>query len=504
MRVGRVSDGTFGSTRTAVTLPYGMPRSSVPLALLAFQLLTSCAGSTWSRLQSDLDWMVHRAAGGATLVSARVVSLATGEIVYDRHPAMLMHPASTMKLVTVAAALSRGLAGKTISTTLSGAADGQGPLYLRGGGDPLLSAAELGGMVDQLRARGIGTVTGPVVVDAGLFTGPRFGFGWMWDDEPASFMPHVSALTVAGGCVEVEVDAETIDVVGRPEVSVFPESEHLTLVNLATVGVDAATRGGEVIIDRDWQNGGQTITVRGHPRRGERTTRRLSVPLPEVFAGRVLKAHLVAEGLAGDDLEVATLAGEPGAWNGIGLELARVDRSVAAVIREIVKDSDNLAAECLLRLLAVHQGIRPADGRRATMIVQDYVRELGLDPNAYRLVDGSGLSHLNLLSSELLVAVLADMRRRARTAQLFEAALPIAGVDGTLRLRMLGTPAAGRMRAKTGTLSGVSALAGYVQTAEGEPLAFAFLMQNFVGASAPWRDLQDQMAVRLAQARRGE
>ena len=80
--------------------------------------------------------------------------------------------------------------------------------------------------------------------------------------------------------------------------------------------------------------------------------------------------------------------------------------------------------------------------------------------------------------------------------------MPVAGVDGTLRLRMLDTPAAGRVRAKTGTLSGVSALAGYVETAEGEPLAFAFLMQNFVGSSGPWRDLQDRMAVRLAEARR--
>ena len=480
-----------------------MLRLSLPVALLGFQLLTSCASSAWTQLGDDLDGMIDRAAGGTTQVSVRVVSLATGEILYDRHPAMLMHPASTMKLVTVAAALRHGLAGKVISTTLRGAADGQGPLYLRGGGDPFLSSTELRGMIDDLRARGVEMVSGPLVVDEALFTGPRFGFGWMWDDEPASFMPHISALTVEGGSIEVRVDAETIDVDGRPAVSVFPESEHLRLVNLATVDLDPTTRGGGVIIDRDWRVGGQTITVRGRARRGERTTRRLSAPLPGVFTGRVLKAHLVKEGLASSQLEVVTLTEEPGTSSGtIGRELARVDRSFGSVIRRLTKDSDNLAAECVLRLLAVHRGMRPADGRRGMGILHDYVRELGLDPDAYRLVDGSGLSHLNLLSVELLVAVLADMRRRPRTARIFDTALPVAGVDGTLRLRMLETPAAGRLRAKTGTLSGVSALAGYAETADGEPLAFAFLVQNFVGSSTPWRDLQDRMAVRLVKARR--
>lgn len=484
-----------------------MSRSSASLGVFLCQFLASCAGlgDPWTELRVDLDAMIERTAGRGTEVSAKVISLRTGEVVYARRPGMLLHPASTMKVLTVATALRNGLARNKVSTKLIGSPDGQGPLYLRGGGDPFLSAEELESMVDQLRAGGVEIVTGPLVVDASLFTGPRFGFGWMWDDEPGSFMPHISALTVEGGCVEVLVSAEAVDVAGRPVVSLYPRSEHVRLVNGATVGVGAGERGGGVLIDRDWQNGGRTITVKGKPRHGETIRRRLSVPGPAVFAGRVLKSLLVDEDLAADSLEVVAMemvgpAGRP-ANDSLGYDLAKVDRSIEELIIRLTKESDNLAAENLLRLLAVHREGRPAGARRGLGVVRAYLRELGFDPPAYRLADGSGLSHLNLLSADVLVAVLSDMRRRPETARLFQAALPVAGVDGTLRTRMASTRAAGRVRAKTGTLSGVSALAGYAETTDGEPLAFAFLMQNFVGPSAPWRELQDRMAVRLVEGR---
>src|SRR5690606_7946245 len=117
--------------------------------------------------------------------------------------------------------------------------------------------------------------------------------------------------------------------------------------------------------------------------------------------------------------------------------------------------------------------------------LREDVRQLGLDPDVYRLSDGSGMSHYTLVSAELLVATLVDMHRNGGPGlEVFERSLPIAGVDGTLASRMRGTPAEGRVRAKTGTISGVSGLAGYVTTASGRRLAFAILVQNFVGPAA--------------------
>ena len=117
-----------------------------------------------------------------------------------------------------------------------------------------------------------------------------------------------------------------------------------------------------------------------------------------------------------------------------------------------------------------------------------------------RVADGSGVSHYNLVSAELLVELLVDMHARGgRGYDLFRSSLPVAGVDGTLAGRMKGSAAEGRVLAKTGTISAVSNLAGYVDTRSGRRLAFALLCQNFVGSARPWRQLQDELCAMLAE-----
>ena len=127
------------------------------------------------------------------------------------------------------------------------------------------------------------------------------------------------------------------------------------------------------------------------------------------------------------------------------------------------------------------------------------LESLGVEPDGYRVSDGSGVSHYNLVSADLLVRILVDMHRLGGAGgQLFRASLPIAGVDGTLQGRMKGTAAEGRVFAKTGTISAVSNLAGYIDTRSGRRLAFAVLCQNFVGSARPWRALQDRICALLA------
>jgi D-alanyl-D-alanine carboxypeptidase/D-alanyl-D-alanine-endopeptidase (penicillin-binding protein 4) len=114
------------------------------------------------------------------------------------------------------------------------------------------------------------------------------------------------------------------------------------------------------------------------------------------------------------------------------------------------------------------------------------------------IVDGSGLSRMNLTSASAITRVLTTMYYDRRHANTFLSSLPIAGVDGTLANRMKGTPAAGNLRAKTGTLSGVTALSGYVMTADGKPLAFSMMMQNFSTSSRDYRLAQDRIGAFLA------
>ena len=133
------------------------------------------------------------------------------------------------------------------------------------------------------------------------------------------------------------------------------------------------------------------------------------------------------------------------------------------------------------------------------MTVQVDLEALGVEEGAVRVADGSGVSHYNLVSAELLVGLLVDMHARGgRSYELFRRSLPVAGVDGTLAGRMKGSAAEGRVFAKTGTISAVSNLAGYVDTRTGRRLAFALLCQNFVGSARPWRQLQDELCATLA------
>ena len=127
---------------------------------------------------------------------------------------------------------------------------------------------------------------------------------------------------------------------------------------------------------------------------------------------------------------------------------------------------------------------------------------MGIDTTAQNLADGSGVSRYNLVTAGQIVRLLEYMRSRSDLFPAYRDALPIAGVDGTLENRLRGTPAEGRARAKTGTLNGVTTLSGYVDSAEGEPLAFSVLVEFYVGSSAPRRAVQDSIVAALARFRR--
>jgi D-alanyl-D-alanine carboxypeptidase/D-alanyl-D-alanine-endopeptidase (penicillin-binding protein 4) len=130
--------------------------------------------------------------------------------------------------------------------------------------------------------------------------------------------------------------------------------------------------------------------------------------------------------------------------------------------------------------------------------VRDFLSRVGIDTAKILNVDGSGLSYYNLLTAKAITQLLESMTHQREIFPLFYASLPIAGVDGTLRNRMKGTPAEGNVRAKTGSLSSVSSLSGYATTADGERLAFSILMQNFIYPMKLYQQAQDRIAVLLA------
>ena len=154
--------------------------------------------------------------------------------------------------------------------------------------------------------------------------------------------------------------------------------------------------------------------------------------------------------------------------------------SIKQVLQRMMKDSDNFYAESMFYQTAASTGHHPATAVDARNITKKLINRLGLDANRYRIADGSGLSLYNYVTVELLVKLLRHAWRTPSIAKALMPALPVAGVDGTLKSRMQNTLAQGNVRAKTGTLTGISSLAGYCTAPNGHELAFAIINQGIL------------------------
>lgn len=456
------------------------------LALALLLGLGSClAPSATARLDAVLP-----PDDGAVEVAALVVDLDSGETLLARHAGRLVRPASTMKVLTTAAVCRRA-SDVTLETRLAASAPEGGTLTLLGAGDPFVSTEELTQLVHALRDLGVRRCDRVVVVDP-LASAPRFGEGWMWDDEPASFMPPLSAAAVDGGCVEVVVEPGLAGLAA----SIRPVQGALQLALAPAPG----SGDGELTVTRGRYDDDDVVTVAGSLGPGERESVRISVPRPAEHTAATLAALACDTGLASTPppFEVVVEATPD-----VAAHVVTLGRAMADVVRRTNKESDNLGAELLLRLLPTFESGAALSSRAVDdglAALREDLRALGLDPSGYRLSDGSGVSHYTLVSAEALVRTLVAMHARGgRASEVFRESLPVAGVDGTLARRMRGTAAEGRVRAKTGTISGVSNLAGYVDTVSGRRLAFAVLVQDFVGSSAPWRDVQDRLCAALAE-----
>ncbi len=168
------------------------------------------------------------------------------------------------------------------------------------------------------------------------------------------------------------------------------------------------------------------------------------------------------------------------------------------------KVSDNLAAEAMLKTIAARKAGIPGSAHGGIQLMHQFLSTAGIDTNRIAVADGSGLSRYNLTSPAAVIGLLKHMYADTVNFPVYYHTLPIAGVDGTIGRRMQGSLAAGNLRAKTGTLSGVTALSGYVQTLDGEWLAFSILMQHYPGSSRDYRAVQDAVGALLAGLRRTE
>jgi D-alanyl-D-alanine carboxypeptidase/D-alanyl-D-alanine-endopeptidase (penicillin-binding protein 4) len=428
-------------------------------------------------------------------VGALVVRARDGEVLFARDADATFTPASNQKVLTALAALARlGPAHRFVTEVLADAepdaAGRVGTLVLRGGGDPALVSEEWWRLAADLRRGGLRRA-GRLVLDDGAFDRERWNPTWAPVGTRAYEAP-IGALQANYGAVVIEVRPGSR--AGAPvQVAVDPPVDALSVVVRAVTVRPGIAPGLEVSRERDPR--GETIVVTGllpEDAGVQRIAR--SVSDPTLYAGSVFAASLAANGIVLD--ERAPTSGEtpPGSVSLLEFE----GPTLAETVRRLLKYSSNPIAEGLVKALGRAETARPGSWESGTRALRRALESLGLDLRSAVLVDGSGLSLRDRVSPRLLVAALRSARDSFDLGPELLAALPVAGRDGTLQERASG--AAGRVRAKTGTLTGVLGLSGFAQAADGEELVFSLLVN---GARTPSVRGVDGFAEALARCSGG-
>ncbi|WP_432066817.1 D-alanyl-D-alanine carboxypeptidase/D-alanyl-D-alanine endopeptidase [Streptomyces sp. C10-9-1] len=462
------------------------------------------AGPSDTGLKGALDEILTdpRLDGGS--VSVVVADAATGERLYRRDAGDRLMPASTTKIATSLAAMA--LLGPdhrwTTRVLASGRRHGStlhGDLYLRGGGDPTMLAADYERLAADVAAAGVRRVTGRIVADDTAFDSARLGRSWAAEDESAYYSAPISALTMAP---DTDYDAGTVLVEARPgtrpgdppQVTLTPPTGHVRLdVTGRTVG-----EGGADTLTVDRPHGGGTITVTGTIPVGAPATKEwIAVWDPTGYAASVFAESLASHGVR---VRGTTRTGRP---TPPGARVLASHRSMplSRVMHPFMKLSNNMHAEALVKTIG---RVRAGEGSWAAGLseVRAHLAERGVRTATVRQADGSGLSRMNLFPAEELTTLLLAVRDAPWYAQ-WSASLPVAcapdrAVGGTLRSRMCSTPAALNARAKTGSLTGASALSGTVTDAGGRELVFSILLNDYLAPSV--KGVEDAIVVLLASS----
>jgi len=439
-----------------------------------------------SGLQAAIDRIVDRPLFAGAFWGIEVRSLRTGKVLYARNADKNMKPASTLKLVTTAAALDAFGPDLRVRTTVETAArrDGMGRIlgdvYLVGRGDPELSgrfaddrtSAGFEALAEALKGAGVRRIEGRLVGHEGLFTGERRGSDWAWGDLVWRYGAEVSALSFNDNSAILTVYPG--ERAGDPVmVERFPESRYYSVVSTATTSPSGT--GSDLVLQREL--GSNVVRLGGTMPAGEEP-QEMGVALedPARYAATVFAEVLEAKGIrvAG---QVAT-SSDP-LPPGVRVLAGHDGPPLAEILKGVNKPSQNLHTEMLLRLLGARvKGAGTVEAGHAA--VMDFLRRVGVNPRAWALQDASGLSRSDLVSPREMVSLLAAMDRH-RYGAVFRDSLPVAGVDGTLEHRMRGTAAQGRVVAKTGTIRHVNALGGYASARGGERLAFAIVVNHHTG-----------------------
>lgn len=538
------SSSTSGTLRGENLIPAFWRTWRVPFALVLIGLLTRVypapgAGAEPRRSQQPVQALsaeseslesfkarlashLSQPAFNSAQWGLRVLSLDTGKTVFEHKADAYFNPASNTKLFTAALALARLGPEYRIRTSIYATAPPdangllKGNVIVYGRGDPTFAARlnqgdyykSLESLADGLVKAGVRRIEGDLIGDESFFRGPPFGSGWEWDSLQWYYGAEVSSLSVNDNSVDLFVrPAERAGL--SCQITTGPPNGLISIINRTRT----AAKNEECRLSVYRPVGDNVVYVSGclavgaNPFNGfvavHRPASLFIAMLKEVLSRKGISVEGRSYPVDWKHREVAPLDLKR------LVELAAVESlPLRDIVRETLKPSQNLYAQLLL--LQVGASLREAgkitpraeqtDEEAGIEALNGFLSEIGIKKGEAVLEEGSGLSRRNLVTPNAIAVLLSYMSKQPAFA-VYRDALPIAGVDGTLKTRMTNTPAAGNVRAKTGTLRFVNALSGYATTAGGEHLVFSVMLNNFQSEDSKLsaREAIDTIAVMLAE-----
>jgi D-alanyl-D-alanine carboxypeptidase/D-alanyl-D-alanine-endopeptidase (penicillin-binding protein 4) len=445
-------------------------------------------------LGAQVDAIANRPEFSRSRWGILIQPLSSTATLYSRDAQKYFIPASNVKLLTTAAALQKLGADFRIKTSVYSGENGS--LYVVGRGDPSITEAQLQSLAQQLKRRGVDRVN-ELIGDDSYFQGSAVNPNWEWEDAQAGYGAPINSLIFNQNAIELLLSPQDL---GQPLKVTFAEPKLANQWQIQNNSVTVAQNESEFIeLGREFDR--PAIRVSGQLKVGaESESAYVAVVNPANNFLQHFQQVLAAEGIPVKQALVASVS------RNFNQELATVESPpLAELVRETNRESNNLYAEVLLRLLGKVTDKMPQQQEDKDEIglkeLKTALTQLGVNPNSYILADGSGLSRHNLISPEALVQTLRFMANSS-AASIYRQSLPIAGESGTLKNRLSSTPNRVILQAKTGTLSGVSALSGYIEVPDYEPLVFSIIVNQSGLSAASMRSATDEIVLLLNRLRR--
>ncbi len=439
-----------------------------------------------------------------------IQSLENGEYFYKRNEDKFFVPASNLKLFTSSAGLLLLGSDYRFSTNvlLNGYQSGStiyGDLIIQGRGDPTISGRFYNNdinyvfdtWIDSLLEMGVKNIKGNIVGDDNLFDDVGLGNGWAWDYETDWYAAQSSAISFNDNCVDITIkyNSKFDSVI----ISTRPQLRNIVLLN----HVKPASGSEKTSIEVFRERGTNVIRVSGKFRKGiDSLITYSTVQNPTQYTILALKSRLEKRGIRVNGYAI-DIDDYDRVINYNDLELLFISYSepLSEIIKVINKGSQNFFAEQLLKTIGLEKlGFGSVSNGIASL--KEVFIDIGLNPDNIVMVDGSGLSPLNMVTPRQIVELLKYMKSNKKLFVDFYNSLPIAGVDGTLGKRLKNTSAENVVRAKTGFISHVRSLSGYAFTGDNEPIAFSMIANNFSVPVKLAENIQDLVCLRLTNFRR--